>query len=181
MSWRYAMAEKPRARFLRLIEVLVRHEVEFIVVGGVAAILEGAPVLTLDLDVLIRQTPENIERVVTALAEVHAHYRDPAGRTILPDATRLAANRLNLLVTDLGPFDVLVSLVGGLGYDDLAGRTRTHEVSGLAVQALTLDALIEIKERTDRDKDRAVLPVLRRTLEMKRSLSPPPPDEEGVT
>ena len=165
------MDAKPRTRFLRLIEVLVRHEVEFLVVGGVAALLEGAPILTLDLDILARQTPANIDCLVTALTEVNARYRDPAGRVILPDATRLAANRLNLLLTDLGNLDVLVSLVGGLTFDDLIGRTRTHEVSGLVVHALTLEAQIEIKERTNREKDRAMLPVLRRTLEMKRGTS----------
>jgi hypothetical protein len=61
--------------------------------------------------------------------------------------------------------------LGGLGegleYDDLVARTHVHELGGIRVRALDLATLIEIKERVDRDKDRAVLPVLRRTLAVK--------------
>jgi hypothetical protein len=60
-------------RFFRLLEVLVRHEVEFLIAGGVAGLLEGAPILTLDLDVFQR-ADENIERLLRALEEIHARY-----------------------------------------------------------------------------------------------------------
>jgi hypothetical protein len=56
-------------RFFRLLEVLVRHEVEFLIAGGVAGLLEGAPILTLDLDVVFRRTDENIKRLLQALEE----------------------------------------------------------------------------------------------------------------
>lgn len=94
-------------RFFRLLEVLVRHDVEFVIVGGVAALLEGAPILTLDLDVVHQKTPENVERLLRALEEIHARYRDPAGQLILPNAAHLSTNRFNLLITDLGALDIL--------------------------------------------------------------------------
>jgi hypothetical protein len=68
-----------KTKFFRLLEVLVRHEVEFVIVGGVAAILEGAPIFTQDLDILHQPTDDNTERLLRALEEVHARYRDPAG------------------------------------------------------------------------------------------------------
>ena len=156
-------------RFFKLLEVLVRHEVEFVIVGGVAAFLEGAPILTVDLDIVHRQTEDNIERLLQALEEIHARYRDPAGRLILPDSDRLRTNQFNLLITDLGALDLLRDLGEGLAFEDLAGRTHAYEVAGVRVRALDLKTLIEVKERVNRDKDRAVLPVLRRTLETKSS------------
>jgi len=147
----------------------VRHDVEFFIVGGLAALLEGAPILTLDVDILHRQTDDNVVRLLGALEEVHARYRDPAGRLILPDANRLRTNRFNLLMTDLGLLDVIGNLGEGFRYDNLAKRTHEFELAGLRVRALELQGVIELKELADREKDRAVLPLLRRTLEIKLS------------
>jgi hypothetical protein len=79
------MGESRSVKFLGLLRVLLRHGVDFFVVGGVAAQLEGAPILTLDLDVLYDTTPQNLDRLLAALREIKAHYRDPAGRHIEPD------------------------------------------------------------------------------------------------
>jgi hypothetical protein len=106
----------------RLLRVLLRHEIEFFVVGGVAAQLEGAPILTLDLDVLFDETPENLDRLLAALRELKARYRDPAGRHIEPDKEKLESFRMHLLVTELGALDVLRVIRGGLTYRDLAGE-----------------------------------------------------------
>jgi len=73
------MAAAPR--FAEILEVLSRHRVELILVGGVAAILEGAPVSTLDLDVVVQPTPEDRERLLDALEELHARYLDPLRRS----------------------------------------------------------------------------------------------------
>jgi hypothetical protein len=63
------MQERSPSRFRRQLQLLVRHEVEFIVVEGVAAVLGGAPILTLDLDVVYRRSPENVRRLAAALQE----------------------------------------------------------------------------------------------------------------
>jgi len=86
--------DEPRSvRFLGLLRVLLRHGVDFFVVGGVAAQLAGAPILTLDLDVLYDKSPENLGRLLAALREIKARYRDPAGRHIEPDLEKLARMR----------------------------------------------------------------------------------------
>jgi hypothetical protein len=161
-------------RFFEIVEVLTRHGVEFILVGGVAAILEGAPVSTFDLDVVIRPTPEDRQRLLGALQELHARYLDPAGRHIVPDAGKLETLRIQRLVTDLGPLDVLKSIGAGRSYDDLIAETLFHDVGSISVRTLNLATIIRSKEEANRDKDRAVLPILYRTLQLKKI----PPEEK---
>lgn len=156
-------------RFLDILTLLTRHEVEFIVVGGVAAILEGAPVSTFDLDVVYRRSDENHARLAAALGEINARYEDPAGRHIVPDATKLATINVNLLKTDLGDLDVLRHIRGDLGYEELLDRTVEYEVADLRLQVADLETVIESKEFAGRGKDRAALPILRRTLEVKKA------------
>jgi hypothetical protein len=164
--------DEPRSvKFLGLLRALLRHGVDFFVVGGVAAQLEGAPILTFDLDVLYDKSPENLARLLAALRELKARYRDPAGRHIEPDAEKLATLRLHLLLTELGPLDVLGSIGNGLTYQDLVGRTIPYQLGESQVRVLELAAVIETKEQANRDKDRATLPVLRQTLAMKRGSS----------
>ena len=89
------------------------------IVGGVAALLEGAPTTTLDLDVVFRVNDDNIERLDAVLIELDAHYRDPAGRTISPTPDRLRSHRVNLLETRLGLLDVMHAVGAGWRYEDL--------------------------------------------------------------
>ncbi len=156
-----------RPRYFQLLELLNRHDVDFIVVGGVAAILEGVPITTLDLDVVYDRSPGNLERLLEVLQTVEASYRDPAGRLFVPTIERLATFRMNLLRTTLGPFDVIAS-IHGAGYEDLLESTRVRQVGELRLRVLELAKVIESKELANRPKDRAMLPVLRKTLELKR-------------
>ena len=155
-------------KFLQQLQVLIRHEVDFIVVGGVAAVFEGAPIITLDLDIVYNRSPENNPRLAAALRELNATYKDLAGRRTVPDLLKLETIERHLLLTDLGGLDVLLSIGEDLAYQDLVGRSSEYEVSGLRLRVLDLETVIESKEFADRDKDRAVLPILRRTLELKR-------------
>src|SRR6266545_1690379 len=161
------MDESRSVRFLGLLRALIHHGVDFLVVGGVAAQLEGAPVLTFDLDVLYDKTSENIERLLPVLEELKAHYRDPAGRHIEPDIDKLKTFRTHLLLTELGALDVLSAIGNGLTYHDLANRTVVYELGDMRIRVLELAAVIETKEQANRDKDRAALPVLKQTLLMK--------------
>jgi hypothetical protein len=159
------MAVAPR--FLDILERLARHEVELIVVGGVAAILEGAPVSTLDLDIVFNPTDENRRRLLEALRDLNARYLDPAGRHLVPDENRLSTFRLHQLLTDFGPLDVLRTIGAGMTFSDLIDHTREYKVGDLRVRTLGLEMIILSKEQAGRDKDRAALPVLRRTLDLK--------------
>jgi hypothetical protein len=155
-------------RFLDLLRALDRHAVEHVIVGGVAAILEGAPMTTLDLDIVYRVDDRNITRLHSLLVDIGARYRDPAGRQIAPTPDRLRSNAVNLLETRLGPLDVMRSVGAGWGYEELLGRSHSVELDALRVRVLDLAEVIATKEAAGREKDRAMLPLLRRTLELKR-------------
>jgi hypothetical protein len=159
----------PRASdFRAVVTCLVGHDVEFILVGGMAAILEGAPVSTFDVDIVHRREPENLAKLLAALSEMDAIYRDPAGRTIRPAATNLAGTGHHLLVGRFGPVDVLGHIGHGLDFEALLPRTHDVTAAGLRFRVLDLEALIEVKEQVGHLKDLAVLPLLRRTLELRR-------------
>lgn len=156
-------SRKP-VRFRELLRTLVDAEVEFVVVGGVAAVLEGAPISTFDLDVVYSVDEENLSRLGSVLRDLHATYVDPAGRSLEPTTERLGQGGHHLLRTDLGRLDLLASVGSGLTFDRLVEETRTHRIHGMAIRVLRLETLIATKESADRAKDRAVLDLLRSTL-----------------
>ena len=160
------------SQFLDLLKVLTTHRVDFVIVGGVAGVLAGVPLLTLDLDIVVDPAPANNERLLAALRQLNARYRDPAGRTILPDTAKLESLRMNLFTTDLGDFDVIRTIGPDLGYQDLVSRCHDYQVADLRVRAIDLPTLIEAKEIADRPKDRYALLFLRQTLAMQSSGSP---------
>lgn len=154
----------PSVRFVDALAVLTRHRVQFVVVGGVAAVLGGAPVSTFDLDIVHARSPQNITALAAALLDLDARYRDPTGRILRPEPRALAGPGHHLLMTTAGPLDVLGEIVGGATYDSLLPRTDRVDLDGTPIQILGLAALIESKALLNRDKDRATLAVLRRTL-----------------
>lgn len=141
-----------------------RHEVAFIVVGGVGAVLHGAPINTFDLDLVHSRVRENVDRLMLSLASLEAHYRAQPERKL--GVSHLSSPGHQLLMTRYGPLDLLGAVGNGQGYVDLLPRSVEMRVGrGLAVRVLDLRTLIELKEALGGEKDAAVLPVLRRTLE----------------
>lgn len=152
-------------KFREALEVLARHHVHHVVVGGVAAVLGGAPISTFDLDIVHDRTPENVARLLAALIDLDARYRDFAGRDLRPEASGLEGKGHHLLLTRCGPIDVLGQIGTGLGYQDLIADSVMRQLGETSVRVLGLEALIRSKVEAGRDKDRAVIPLLRRTLE----------------
>lgn len=141
---------------------------DFIVVGGICAVLHGAPISTFDLDLVHSREPENIRRLMTALQTLEVYYRTQPERQIKPGVSHLSSPGHQLLMTRFGPLDLLGTIGRGSTYDHLLEHTAEMQVGrGLKVLVLSLEKLIEIKEETAGEKDRAVLHVLRRTLEQK--------------
>lgn len=156
----------PTPDYFALLSALKAHGVDFIVVGGVCAVLHGAPIATFDLDVVHSRRPENIDRLLKALDSLKATSRSHPGRRIVPDRSHLASPGHQLLMTVHGPLDLLGSVGAGRGYDELMPHSGELELTpDLTVLLLHLETLIELKEETAHEKDLAVLPVLRRTLE----------------
>ena len=158
-----------RPDFLLILRTLSGRRVDFIVVGGVCAVLHGAPLATFDLDLVHSREPDNVERLMTALEELDAYYRGQGGRVIRPDGSHLSSPGHQLLMTKAGPLDLLGVIGKGRGYEELLKHTVEASVSGdVTVRLLDLETLIETKQEAAREKDRAVLAILRQTLEEKR-------------
>ena len=151
-------------RFDEALRILVAHGARFIVVGGVAAILQGSPLTTEDLDIVFLATEDNIQRLLGALRELDAVYVDPAGRRIEPDAGKLRSMKLHLLTTTRGRLDVLRTIGDGLDFEALIPHTLGMPVEELTIQVLGLEKLIETKVQAGRPKDRFQLPYLRQLL-----------------
>jgi hypothetical protein len=148
---------------------LRRHQVDFIVVGGIAAGLEGVPGNTIDLDVVHSRVPDNIARLLVALDSLEATYRTRPELALKPDASHRASPGHQLLMTRFGPLDVLGMIGRSRSYDDLLPHAHEVEVGEeLRVRVLNLETLIAVKEEVAGERDLAVLPIMRRTLEEKR-------------
>ncbi len=140
------------ARLIDLLRVLRAHEVDFIVVGGMAAVIGGAPIVTQDVDVLRANTPENVERLLAALDELDAVFRGD-DRRLRPVASHLTGPGYLLLATKLGVLDLLGSVEDATRYEDLLADSSWIELDGFSVRVLSLPRLLEIKRKLKRPKD----------------------------
>jgi hypothetical protein len=155
----------PPTDFLALLKVLRRHGVDFIVVGGVGAVLQGAPLSTFDLDVVHSRDEANIERLLGALDELESYYRAQPERRLKPRASHLSSPGHQLLMTRFGPLDLLDAIGRSRDYTALLPNSVKMPIGqNFNVRVLDLETLIATKEEAAGDKDRATLPILRRTL-----------------
>ena len=146
-----------------ILRTLVRREVRFIVVGGTAGVLQGAPIHTLDLDIVYAIDEENVARLDAALRELGAIFRGDS-RKLAPDPSHLRSRGHKLLVTREGALDVLGAIEVDAGYEQLLPDADVLDIGGIDVQVLSLERLIAVKEKLDRPKDRVMLEILRATL-----------------
>ena len=171
-----AMAANPAFDPDRILRVLDRHGVEYVLVGGVAARVHGAQRATADIDCVPETTGENLERLAAALAELGARLRvggltDEEARQ-LPlqlDATTLAAFGSSTWTTDAGPLDLLVELRDPAGgrhpYADLAARATSVSVADLTISVASLEDIIASKRFAGRPKDLEAVPELQALLD----------------
>src|SRR5262249_11753310 len=113
-----------KPEFLTLLQALHGSGVEFVLVGGVAAVVEGAIVYTQDVDVVVSPAPANLERLLATVRNLDFTYRDPVQRVIRPTLERLRDNRMNLLRSAVGDLDVMQQIAPGWGYDDVLARSQ---------------------------------------------------------
>jgi hypothetical protein len=149
--------------FRRILERLEQHGVAYVVVGGVAAVLQGAPVTTFDIDALVKVDADNADRLLAALAALQARYREH-DTEVRPTREDILTGGHLLLMTNSGPLDVLGFIGQGKRYEDVADAIATIDVDGLPVRVLSLEALIEDKRALGRDKDQAALRLLESVL-----------------
>ena len=155
--------------FFAILAALRRGEVDFILVGGLAAAVNGVVSNTLDVDIVHSRDAANVARLLPVLESLDAIFRIQPERRIKPNASYVSGPGHLNLITRFGPLDVLGSIGRGLTYADLLPHSVEKDVGdGVRVRVLDLETLISLKEDLGTEKDRAILPLLRQTLEEQR-------------
>lgn len=140
--------------FGALLGTLDRNRVEYIVVGGAAALAHGSARLTQDLDVVYDRSPGNLERLVSALGDFKPYLRGaPAGLPFVWDRETLSRGLNFTLETSLGFIDLLGEIPGGGAYKDLVASSVELRIFSGICKCLSLDQLIRAKRAAGRPKD----------------------------
>ena len=183
-------AEPPALDLARILDVLDRHQVDYLLVGGVSANAYGALRRTADFDCLPALDRDNLRRVAAALRELGARLRveglsDEESRAlpVQVDGTTLASMEVSTWRTDAGDFDVLTNIPGRDGtrrrYGDLLARSTTKVLGELTIRVANIDDVIASKEWANRPKDHEALEELRRLRAAGTASPEESPDARG--
>jgi hypothetical protein len=148
-----------------ILEVLARHHVTYVLIGGYAALLQGSGLATIDIDIVPDRTKANLAKLAAALEDLDAKIR-AAGTDGLPfsvSAESLQGVSVLNLTTRFGDLDLAFSPSGfTAGFDALRPGATQMTIDGLSVLVASLDDVIASKEAAGRDKDFEALPRLLR-------------------
>ncbi len=151
----------------RIVTTLARHDVDYVLIGALAARLQGFPRVTTDADITPSRAPENLERLAAALRELDARVFTetvPGGLAFDCTAEMLARSDIWNLVTVAGRIDMAFSPAGIRDYEELTTDAVLFSVFGVELQAASLAAIIRSKEAADRPQDRQDVILLRSML-----------------
>lgn len=147
--------EAPEFRPGEILACLRRHEVDFVLIGGLAGMALGSALPSFDVDIAYARDPANLERLAAALLELGATLRNaPADVPFLLDAKTLEDGAMFTLDTPFGSFDILSDPTGAPPYPQLRAAGQYLEIAGVPTRVASIDHLIAMKESTGRDKDR---------------------------
>ena len=148
------------------IQALVDAGVEFVIIGGWSAILNGSAYITNDLDICYARNPQNLRSIAQALAPYHPRLSDlPAGLPFVWDAATLRNGTVCTLNTDLGKVDLLAEVAGLGTYEEMTVGSVATEAFGRQVQILNIESLIKANRAAGTVKDLLILPELESLLE----------------
>jgi hypothetical protein len=155
----------------RLLKVLTRHRVKFVLIGALAARMHGFPRLTADANITPANDKANLGRLAAALKDLHAKiYTEsvPEGLPFDASAPMLSRARMWNLVTDAGRLDIAFEPAGVDGYTDLKKDAEDFEAFGIRFLVASLDDIIRSKEATGRPKDADDVVVLKAIRKMQK-------------
>lgn len=161
-----AAAAEQRIDVEGILRLLLRHEVRFVLIGGLAANSWGSPSLTFDIDICYARDPANLERLARALQEAGARLRGaPDDVPFRLDARSLQMGDSFTFKTRLGDVDALGTPTGTLGFEELDRTAVVREVARVPVRVAWLPDLIRMKVTAGRPKDLVEAEVLGALLE----------------
>lgn len=168
-----AEPEEPTFDPDRIVAAFARHQVDYLLVGGLAARQWGAVRPTGDLDCLARFDLKNLARLATAMRELNARLRaeglsDAESIELtrhLPSPEFFGRGEITTWMTDAGPLDILHDMPARdgarLSYDELNTRATTHiYAGGVTIRVAALDDIVASKQWANRPKDQRALPEL---------------------
>ena len=157
-------AEPTNVNLGAILEGLAEAGVEFILVGGLAAVVQGAPVTAMDVDIVHNRSPENIAKLLSFLKSIEAFHRRPDEKVIEPKEGDISGKGHALFTTRLGALDVLAVIEEGRAYEDLIEHTVEIDFRTHTIRVLDLEILIQLKKNSTDPKEIQRLPVYEETL-----------------
>ena len=155
----------------KLVTTLAKHGVRYVLIGALAARMQGFPRVTADADVTPANDPANLKQLATALRELNARvYTEavPEGLAFDCSAAMLSRAAMWNLVTAAGRVDVSFQPAGTDGYDDLARGAVQYDVFGTVLQVARLEDIVRSKEAANRPKDRQDVLILKEMIRNQR-------------
>ena len=149
----------PKAPELRrLLEPLVRHGVDFVVIGGMAGTAHGSTFPSYDLDVVYARDRANIGRLVAALEEIGVRLRGaPEDLPFVLDARTIENGSNFTFETPFGDFDILGDAAGMRPFEKLLAASEALDIGGLEVRVASISDLIAMKSAANRSKDKIMV------------------------
>lgn len=161
----------PPNKLIDLLRTLNESAVESVLVGGLSAVLNGAPINSFDVDIVHAHSAANVNRLLAALESLDAVFRMQPERRLRPNASHLVGPEHLSLLTRFGPLAVLGEIGQQLSYEELRAHAAPMKIAtDLQVRVLDLETLIRLKEELGGAKDIAVLGLLRQTLQESRKV-----------
>jgi predicted nucleotidyltransferase len=140
--------------FIQLLNRLSDYQVEYVLVGGLAAATYGSSLVTQDVDVCVNLELANLIRLKKAVIDLNpVHRLTPNCLKFDPSESELSCVKNLYLQTDLGALDCLGQIKGLGEFKDVEARAENIQLEGLTVRILSLEALIEAKRAMGRPKD----------------------------
>jgi predicted nucleotidyltransferase len=154
----------------KLLDAFHHEEVEFVIIGGLAAVLQGSAYVTADFDLCYSRKIENLEKLARALASFRPMLRAvPDQVPFQLDLSALRSGMNFTLTTDVGDVDILGEVTGMGDYQQVEAFSEEMEIFGVNCKVLTLEGLIKAKRAVGRAKDLRILPELEALLELRKA------------
>lgn len=153
-----------------LLERLIKARVEFVLVGGYAAVVHGVSFVTRDVDVCLRFSEQNLLRLQSALTGLHPRHRMTPQRIPWQIAVGESQDLRNLyLETDLGILDCLGMVLGIGGFETVSSLSREYDFPFGKCLVLDIEGLIKAKEAMGRPHDALTILQLKAIQEKQRN------------
>lgn len=161
--------DRPELDLELLLTRLTARGVDYVIIGGIAAVLHGSPRNTFDLDVCFATDAGNLEALGDVLVGLEARLTGvPEDVPFVPDARTLRSIEVLTLTTPHGRLDVLAKPAGGPTYSRLRKNARRMDIGGVSVLVASIDDLIAMKSASGRPKDRADVAELKAIRRLER-------------